>query len=99
MEDRVSVHTARLVACQEELSGLQGQVKAAQQAADLVLITPCTGSAHVLPLSRCYCVVHIYTCRWVATKSIIRQALEVGSVLIHVANVSLRSARFIRACC
>ncbi|DBA79041.1 TPA: hypothetical protein ACH3X1_008903 [Trebouxia sp. C0004] len=36
MEDRVSVHTARLVACQEELVGLQDQVKAAQQAADLV---------------------------------------------------------------
>ncbi len=50
-EDKVSVHMARLVGCQEELVGLQGQVKAAQQAADLVLITPCTGSAHVLPLS------------------------------------------------
>ncbi|DBA92979.1 TPA: hypothetical protein ACH3X2_003324 [Trebouxia sp. C0005] len=35
MEDKVSVHTARLVACQEELLGLQDQVKAAQQAADL----------------------------------------------------------------
>lgn len=49
MEDKVSVHTARLVACQEELLGLQDQVKAAQQAADLVLTY--TGSAHVLPLS------------------------------------------------
>ena len=51
MEDKVCVHTARLLACQEELVGLQDQVKAAQQAADLVLITPCTGNAHVLPLS------------------------------------------------
>ncbi len=51
MADKVNVHTARLVACQEELLGLQNQVKAAQQAADLVLITTCTGSAHVLPLS------------------------------------------------
>ncbi len=51
MEDKVCMHTARLVACQEELVGLQDQVKAAQQAADLVLTTACTATAHVLPLS------------------------------------------------
>lgn len=91
MADKVNVHTARLVACQEELLGLQDQVKAAQQAADLVLITACTGSAHVLPLSHCCCcrchfVIHIYTCHWVTTQSIIRQVLEVGSVLTHAVN-------------
>ena len=86
MEDKVSIHTARLVACQEELLGLQEQVKAAQQAADLVLITAFVGSAHVLPLSCCHCVLHMYTCRWDATESNKRQVVDVGSVLIHVAN-------------
>ncbi len=47
IEDKVSVHMARLLGCQEELVGLQDQVKAAHQAADLVLITACIGSAHV----------------------------------------------------
>lgn len=86
MEDKVCVHTARLVACQEELVGLQDQVKAAQQAADLVLITACTGSAHVLPWPCCHCVLHMYTRRWDATESIVQQVLGVGSVFIHMAN-------------
>lgn len=87
MEDKVSVHTARLVGCREEVVGLQDQVKAAQQAADLVLIIPCTGSAHVFALVCCYCHCHCVFCTSVTTESIICQVLNVGSVLIDVVDV------------